>query len=250
MYADTTSTGTTRIFGLTLAGTSSLPKPVQISNLALPSTQQICQLAASSETDVAMPTTLFAVIEVGTAAQCTSGAGTFEVVHYTDSSTTAPVVVSINTAEIQSVYNNGKLNGLLLYDSTTQTFDLYKDDTFTSPTQLITGLSSATYVSGVLDEATLSTTGLFYTVTTTSSVNSLYRIDGATLAATQIQNLMTGSIAFTPRRTTTTCTTRSLLAPPPLRPRFIRLLSPAERQSCFTRRQPTLQTGLPPRATS
>ena len=197
MYADTTSTGTTNIFGLTLAGTLSLPKPVQISNLALPSTQQICQLAASSETDVTQPTTLFAVIEVGTAAECTSGAGTFEVVHYLDSSTTAPIVVSINTAEIQSVYNNGKLNGLLLYDSTTQTFDLYKDDTFKSPTQLITGLSGASYVSGVLDEATLSTAGLFFTVTTTSSVNYPYRIDGATLAATQIQNIASGSIDFT-----------------------------------------------------
>jgi hypothetical protein len=46
----------------------------------------------------------------------------------------------------------------------------------------------------VLDEATLSTAGIFFSVTTTGAVNYLYRIDGATLAATQIQDLMTGSI--------------------------------------------------------
>ena len=46
MYADTDSTKTTKIFGLTLAGTSTYPvppTPVQISNLSLPSTQQVCR---------------------------------------------------------------------------------------------------------------------------------------------------------------------------------------------------------------
>jgi len=196
MYADTNSKGTTNIFGLVLAGTSSVPKPTQISSLALPSTQQVCSIGFSSETDVTQPTTLFAVIEVGTSTQCISGGGTFEVVHYLDSPTTAPVVVSINTTDIQSVYENGKLNGLLLYDSTTNTFDVYKDDTFTSPTQLITGLSGTSYVTGVLDAATLSTPEEFFSVTTTTSVTYLYRIDGATLVATQIQDIKTGSIDF------------------------------------------------------
>jgi hypothetical protein len=196
MYADTTSAGTTKIFGLTLAGTSTVPTPAQISNLALPSGQQICQIGFSSETDVTQPTTLFVVIEVGTPTQCISGGGTFEVVHYLDSATTAPVVVSLNTTDIQPVYQNGKLNGLLLYDSTAKAFDLYKDDTFTSPTQLITGLSGTRHVAGVLNEATLSIPELFFSVTTNTSVTFLYRIDGATLAATQLQNIMTGSIDY------------------------------------------------------
>ncbi len=196
MYGDTDSTGTTRIYGLLLAGTSTFPTPIQISNLAVPSGQQICPAPASSETDVTKPTTLFAVIEVGTLAQCASGGGTYQVVHYLDSSTTAPVVVSINTTNINSVYQNGKLTGLLLFDSTTSSFDLYANDTFTSPTQKITGLKSVSYVADVLDEATLSTSELFYEVTTTTSVNHLYRIDGSTLAATQIQNLMTGSVGY------------------------------------------------------
>ncbi len=194
MYADTDSNGTTKIYGLLLAGTSTFPTPTQISNLALASTEQICTASTSSETDVTKPTTLFAVIEVGTSTQCASGAGTYEVVHYQDSSTTAPVVVSINTTEINSVYQSGKLTGLLLFDSTTSSFDSYADDTFTSPTQKITGLSGVNYVADVLDGATLSTSELFFEVTTTASVNKLYRIDGSTQAATLIQNLMTGTL--------------------------------------------------------
>jgi hypothetical protein len=194
MYADTASAGTTKIFGLTLAGTSSVPTPVQISNLVVPKTQQVCQIGSSSLTDVTQPTTLFVVIEVGTASQCISGGGTFEVVHYLDSATTAPVVVSINTTEFNSVYQSGKLTALLQFDSATNSLDVYADDTFTSPTQKITGVTNALYLAGVLDAATLSTDGVFLSVTTTSAATELYRIDGATLAATLIQNVMTGSI--------------------------------------------------------
>ena len=61
---------------------------------------------------------------------------------------------------------------------------------------MLTGLSGTAYVTGVLDAATLSIPELFFTVTTTGSVNYLYRIDGATLATTQIQDLMTGSIDY------------------------------------------------------
>jgi hypothetical protein len=196
MYADTNSSLVTKIFGLTLAGTSTVPTPIQISNLAVPSTQQICTAAFSSETDITQANTLFVVIEVGTPTQCASAAGTFEVIHYTDSSTTAPTVVSINTTEINSVYQNGKLTGLLLYASTTTSFNLYADNTFTSPTQKITGLSSVSPVANVLDVATLSTKELFFQVTTTTAVNDLYRIDGGTIATTQIQNLMTGTIVI------------------------------------------------------
>jgi hypothetical protein len=197
MYADTTSTGTTKIFGLALANTSSVPTPTQVSNLSLSSTQQVCG-AFSSETDVTQPTTLFIVIEVGTSIQCSSGGGTFEVIHYTDSATTAPAVVSINTTEIQSVYQNGKLTALLLYDSTTKSFNAYSDNTFTSPTQKITGLSGSAYVTGVLDSATLSIPELFFTVTTsaTTPANELYRIDGATLAVTLIQNIGSSTLDY------------------------------------------------------
>jgi hypothetical protein len=196
MYADTNSSGVTKIFGLALAGTSTVPTPTQISNLAVPSTQQICTAPFSSETDITQANTLFVVIEVGTPTQCASAGGTFEVVHYTDSSSKAPTVVSINTTEISSVYQNGKLTALLLYASATTSFDAYADDTFTSPTQKITGLSSVSDVADVLDVATLSTSELFFQVTTTTAVNDLYRVDGTTLATTQIQNLMTGTITI------------------------------------------------------
>jgi len=194
MYADTNSAGTTKIFGITLAGTSSVPTPTQISSLSLPSGQQICQISSDSETDITNANSVFVVIQVGTASQCISTGGTYEVVHYTDSATTAPVVVTLNTTEMNGIYQNGKLVGLLVFDSATNSLDLYADDTFKSPTQLITGLNNTNYVSGVLDEATLSTTGIFESATTTGSSTSLYRIDGSTLAATLIQNVATGNI--------------------------------------------------------
>jgi hypothetical protein len=195
MYADTASTGITKIFGLTLAGTSSVPTPTQIGSLALPSTQVICPGSSSAETDISEATSLFVVIEVGTATQCDEAGGTYEVVHYQDSSTTAPVVVNLNTTTTNTVYQNGNLTGLLVFDSATNSLDLYADDTFTSPTKEISGLQNGSYVSGVLDEATLSTSGVFYSATTTGGVTDLYRIDGSTLAATLIQNLMTGTVS-------------------------------------------------------
>jgi hypothetical protein len=195
MYADTTSAGTTNIFGITLAGTSSVPTPTQISSLSVPSGQQICSSSSDSETDITNADSVFVVIQVGTAEQCISTGGTYEVVHYTDSATTAPVVVSLKTTEMNGVYQNGKLVGLLVFNGTTNSLDLYADDTFTSPTQLITGLSDAHYVSGVLDEATLSTTGIFESATTTGSSTSLYRIDGSTLVATLIQDVTTATIS-------------------------------------------------------
>jgi uncharacterized protein YggU (UPF0235/DUF167 family) len=194
MYADTSPSGITKIYGVTLAGTSSFPTPSQIGSLALPSTQQICPSFSAAETNVTEPDTLFAVIEVGTETQCVSGGGTYEVVHYTDSATTAPVVVTLNTITMNAIYQNAKLTGLLVFDSTTNSLDLYADDTFTSPTQKITSLTASSFVSGVLDVATLSTTGVFLSATATGGATSLYRIDGSTLAVTQIQDVMTGSI--------------------------------------------------------
>ena len=190
MYADTDSTGTTRIFGLTLAGTGTVPTPAQIGNLAVPSGQVICSAQGSAETDFTQPTTLFVVLEVGTLAQC-GGSGTFEVVHYTDSKTTAPVVVGITTTQINSIYQNGKLVGMLLLEGTV--LDLYTSDAFTSPVSKITGLTAANYVTGVLNEPTLSTTAAYFQVST-STANELYRIDGSTLGATLVENMGTGSI--------------------------------------------------------
>jgi hypothetical protein len=96
---------------------------------------------------------------------------------------------------MNGIYQNGKLTGLLVFDSATNSLDIYADDTFTSPTKEITGLSNFSYVAGVLDEATLSTSAVFVSVTTTGAVTDLYRIDGSTLVATLIQNLAAGSIS-------------------------------------------------------
>jgi hypothetical protein len=209
MYADTSTskdgtTQTTQIYGITLAGTSTVPTPVQIGSFSLVSTtaspQMICG-AISFETDQTNPESLFAVIETSdTIEDCYDDKNAlFQVVHYQDSPSTAPVTVSINTTAIFSLYQSGMLTGLLLFDSTNNSLDVYADDTFTSPKQLITGISGASYEGGSANGADDSTAENFFQVATvatksTPSANYLYRIDGSTQAASQIQDLGAGSI--------------------------------------------------------
>jgi hypothetical protein len=204
MYADTSTgkdgtTQTTQVFGITLAGTSKVPTPVQIGSFSLVSTtaspELICS-AISFETDNTNPETLFAVIETGPSlVGCYEGTGTsFQVVHYQDSPSTAPVTVSIDSTSIFSLYQSGKLTGLLFFDPTSLSLKVYADDTFTSPKQLITGISAASYVGGAANGTDNSTSEVFFQVTK-GATSYLYRIDGSTQAVTQIQNLGAGSVA-------------------------------------------------------
>jgi hypothetical protein len=199
MYADTNSSGVTQIYGLSLSDTSSVPTPVRIGTFSLASPQQICLGGSNTaQTDLTKPESLFAVIQVGTPTECFGTGSTFEVVHYLD--TTGPVTVSINTTQMDTLYQNGKLSGLLVFDSTKGALDVYADDTFTSPKQEIPGLQSAMYVGGAEDIATFGTAEVFYFVTTPATVanpngvNYLYRIDGSTQAVTLIQNLAQSSV--------------------------------------------------------
>jgi len=141
MYQALGGDGKTHIYGLTLDDTSSLPTPVQISSLALDSTQTICS-NGQAQTDLSDPTTLFIVIEVGDAASdCGTGAATFAVVHFKDSAGTAPTTVDIDDTEIDPLYANGKLAGLVNIDDKDSILNLYADNTFNSPTHLVSSVS-------------------------------------------------------------------------------------------------------------
>ncbi len=123
MYAATTSGGTpvTQIYGLTLDDTSSVPVPTQIGDLALPSTQQICNWF-QSQTSLSDPTTVFVILEIASASggafACVEGPFTYEVVNYTDSASRAPGTLPINPGidGIFSLYNDGSLVGLYLFE--------------------------------------------------------------------------------------------------------------------------------------
>jgi hypothetical protein len=199
MFAAAGPDGNTHVYGLNLAASASAPTPVQLGNLSITSTQQLCN-HIQSQTSVSDPTTLFVVLEVGSASGCNASADTFEVVHYADSATTAPVVVDINTTLIYSLYQDGSLAGLILYDSTTTSLNLYADDTFTSSKQLVTGISQGLLLAqGAIPDGTEFGSNVdYFTVTfpgtaTTPQSSALYSVYSSTLAATQIHQGVTQS---------------------------------------------------------
>ncbi len=175
VYAAADSNGNTHIYGLNLTATSAAPVAAQISNLSLPSTQVICS-AKGFLNEVTDPTSGFLVVDVGPVNACGTN-DTFEVVHYGDSSTTAPVTVSLSSTSLNEIYNNFSLVGMVEFDSASGDVLLYADDTFTSPKTLFTGVTSGeTYSSG-----TSRFTGagsILYNVTT-SKGSTLYLLDSA-----------------------------------------------------------------------
>jgi len=197
MYADTNASGVTQIYGLDLSDTTSTPTPNAIGT-PLPSGDEVCPYNATGafQTDVTQANSLFVVIEIGTELTCLAGTGPFEVVHYTDSASTAAASVSINTTLIGPLYQNNKLTGLLLFDSTSGNLLDYATNAFTSPTTVLTGLSNAQQVAAdiTVSDSEVSTSGYLFSVTNaTSGSNYVYHIDASSLAATQIIQATVGN---------------------------------------------------------
>ncbi|MGB6688138.1 MAG: hypothetical protein WBE76_09885 [Terracidiphilus sp.] len=174
-YAAADSGGTTHIYGLNLTNASSAPVAAQISNLSVPSTQEICSANGFSN-NISDATTAFLVLDVGPVNACGTG-DTFEVVHYGDSSTTAPTIVNLSTTSLDEIYNNGTLAGLVEFDFASGNVNLYADDSFTNPKTLFTKATDASSVGSGTSKFT-GDGSIFYTVTT-SSGSTLYLIDSA-----------------------------------------------------------------------
>jgi hypothetical protein len=197
MYSATGSDKMIHIYGLTLDNTSTfptLPKPSQIGSLSVdPTTSQVCPIVGQAQTSLSDPTTLFTVIYVAPATTemdpipCETTGGTYEVVHYTDSSSTAPVVVTINPFEgIDPVYNDGSLVGLVLLDSTSSKLELYADDTFTSPTTLLGNVSIYTIAGAYInDGSNFGTSNDFFAVSSTKNPG-LYLLKAGSTSLTLI----------------------------------------------------------------
>jgi hypothetical protein len=185
VYSDTDSGGNTKVYGLDISDTTKAPTPVQISNLALDSTQEICS-GTQGQTSLSDPTSVFVVFDIAATNECGLGSDTFEVIHYKDSPSTAPVTVSLTTNQFDALYTSGTLSGLVVLDSTSGDVSLYADDTFTSPKTLFTGVTSAFSISnGAVKGAYNSeTSDLFYNVFTAPTMqnpsgSTLYLIDSA-----------------------------------------------------------------------
>jgi len=82
--------GNAHVYGLKLADTSVAPSATQVSSLSLNSVSDICGSIGFGQTNVYDPKTLFVVLHtnVGGASSCGKGGDVYQMVHYTDSSTT------------------------------------------------------------------------------------------------------------------------------------------------------------------
>jgi hypothetical protein len=195
MYAAAGTDGNTHVYGLNLSDTT-LPAPVQISSLSLPATKEICS-SNQAEVNLATPTTMFVVINIADAGKCNLQVGTFDVVSYKDKSTTAPKVVKITTNSFQTLYNDGDLTGMVMFDSTTKTLNLYPNQNFTSPTQLLTGVTDTLGIAtaGISNGTDFGTSVVFIGVTTASGT-SQYSVLATSKTAVQFHKGLTGSFAL------------------------------------------------------
>ena len=219
MYSAVGKDGNTHVYGLVLDDTSTFPTPVQISNLSLDSTQTVCD-STQAQTSLADPTTLFALIQVGDAATNCSTTSAFKVVHYKDSSSTAPVAVNVNTTNFDTLYTSGTLSGLVMLDDVSSNLYLYADDTFTNPTTLLTkvDVEIGTGTSKInFNDPLHSNTNLFLDITTATGApkpSGLYYIAST---ATSVSLIHAGSIGSTVADDTnfyftdTTSTTQTLI---------------------------------------
>jgi len=163
--------GYTHLYGLPLFGSAGAPTPIQLGSLAL--RNPACGWFAA-QTDILDPTTLFVVL-----GDCDSGQPVFEVVHWTDSASTAPTVVNVAGFNMLALYQpSGVLGGLVLQD-TSGNLLFYNGDGFTNPTILTSGVSywNFLYDSSVITTGNLAGGSVDYIAIYTESGNeSLWRV--------------------------------------------------------------------------
>jgi hypothetical protein len=203
MYVAADSSNAVHVYGLDLSNTTTTPAAAQIGNLSVPLAANaalstlICPDSStlSAATNILDPTTLFVVLHIAGTSGCNGSGDTWEVVHYGDSATTAPVAVtsvtsnSVTPAYFKALYQpSGPLAGLVALDPGTSKLQLYADSTFASPTTLISNVTAIAdlYNSNSLTNGTaLAGTTLFF-APTTGSTQSVYRLTYAATTATQI----------------------------------------------------------------
>jgi hypothetical protein len=192
LYIATGSDGKAHAYALNLSDVTVAPAATQISSLSLGSVADICGIVGSAQTRISDPTTLFVVLHTnsGGATSCGSGGDVYEVIHYTDSATTAPTVIDIATPTpvnplVPLYTSGGALGGLVLLNSITSSLDFYDDNTFTNPTVLATGVTSW---SDLADDSAVDNTGdvgatIAFLSLTTSNGTSLWRVTASGVAA-------------------------------------------------------------------
>jgi hypothetical protein len=168
IYAAVGSDGNQHVYGLNLAnttGSTTPPKPVQITSLSVPASQSLCA-AGQLETKLTTPSSLEVVIHVATPESGTKPGmvgycegvpdGKYYLITYDESASTAPTAIDIpggsstlSALEYDGSFDplnldNGNLGGLLYWDSTRQEERLY-NPAFTTATTLGTGITGTPF---------------------------------------------------------------------------------------------------------
>jgi hypothetical protein len=178
VYQATDKNGNTQLYTLSLAASATAPVPAQLGNIAVSSTQSVCGTKLV-QTDLTDPSAYFVIVDVGEV-NCNGESDTFEVVHSGDSATTNPTVVNITSKDVDVLYSNAQMAGMVLYEPNSNAVNFYTDDTFTNPKALFSNVSGEDDMNvGALRKVTNFTTeSLFIAIQPTStSAWTLYRID-------------------------------------------------------------------------
>ena len=181
VYLDKGTDGSYHVYSLALNNAGSLPKPVQVSSLKLAATAALCS-ESEAQTNLLQPTTLFLLLQTsGKDGVCGNADDVYEVVHFTDSATTAPKVVAVHTTQFATIYTTsgktpGPLGGIVMLDAPTGHLDFYASNAFTSPKSLLSGITSYTDLYTNFRYQLTGNNADFFAVTANSGIESLYRI--------------------------------------------------------------------------
>jgi hypothetical protein len=128
------------VYGVSLTETSSAPVPRQISNLTLSSLAAVCYVW-SEQSNLLDPSTQFLIMHIAGAGGCGTSGDSFQVIHSTDSASTAPQTIAAKPANIIPVYQpGGALGGLVILDGSQLSFCAGSD--LTAPVPLVQDVSA------------------------------------------------------------------------------------------------------------
>jgi len=156
-YAAKGSDGNQHVYSAKLTSAASAPVPVQVSSFSTAAANTVCGSANLGYSNVRDPTSIWLVFTVFTAAEIASDpsacsdnniAGTTYLIHATDSSATAPILVTgVQTnLELDELLNgSGTIAGIVAFD-TANNLNFYPASgglpSFASPHQIASGLTT------------------------------------------------------------------------------------------------------------
>jgi hypothetical protein len=152
MYLAAGADGMAHVYGLDLSNAATAPAPKQVGSLSLtiPGTgigTLVCG-SGQAQDNLNTPSTTFVVIHIAGSTGCNTTGDVWDLVNYTDSTSTAPVAVNIKTSLAGALMTpfyaaSGALSGLAVLDTISGNLNFYPTKAFTNPTVLWTAATGA-----------------------------------------------------------------------------------------------------------